>query len=233
MIDNNHNSDILINKSITCEHCNQVFQFRSSKSKHIKNKVCLKKKPELLELRNKIIELETKLQSSIIVNNNNNTNNTNNGTINNNIIKVSFGKEDIEEISVRDKKSILNRGYTSLLKLIEVMHLNDDYKKFQNVSITNLTNKYGKYYSEKDKCFITKTKKELIDDIIEWRTNDLKNIHEKYNKNTNVHNNVLKLIHKLENYKPDTEDDELYKFYKEYCQDITMLFYNKSKIFKV
>jgi len=113
------------------------------------------------------------------------------------------------------------------------MHLNDDYKQFQNVSITNLTNKYGKYYSEKEKQYITVTKKELIDDIITWRTNDLKDIHEKYNKNTISHNNVLNLINKFENYKPDTEDDKLYKFYKEYCKEITMLFYNKSKIFKL
>ena len=42
---------------------------------------------------------------------------------------------------------ILNSGFNSMIKLIKTMHLlNDNYKQFQNVQITNLKDKYGKYY---------------------------------------------------------------------------------------
>jgi hypothetical protein len=61
---------------------------------------------------------------------------------------------------------------------------------------------------------------------------NLKEIHDEYNKNTIKHNNVLKLINKIENYTSYDDDDKLTKFYKDLCEEITLLFYNKSKIFK-
>jgi hypothetical protein len=57
-----------------------------------------------------------------------------------------------------------------MIKLIETMHLNNNYKQFQNVQITNLKDKYGKYYDDTTKQFITKIKSELIDEIITIKT---------------------------------------------------------------
>ena len=124
---------------------------------------------------------------------------------------------------------ILNSGFNSMIKLIETMHLNDNYKQFQNVQITNLKDKYGKCYDDTSKQFITKIKSEIIDELIAIKTINLKEIHDEYNRNTINHKNVLKLINKIESC---TNKDELTKFYKELCEEITLLFYNKSKMFK-
>ena len=161
-------------------------------------------------------------------------NNINNGTINttNNIIKVSLGCEDMSLISKEEKKMILNTGFQSLVKLIETVHLNDRYKQFQNVSIPNLKDKYAKCYDDSVSRYVTKGKSDLIEEIISYRTSNLREIHSEYSKDTLLHNNVLKLIGKLESYRPEDEDDELYRFYKDLCQEITLLFYNKSRVFK-
>ena len=142
-----------------CNICNKIFSCKQSKYEHIKNKVCNNNNNnniilydnKIEQLENKIIELENKISNNNIITNNTNNTNTNNGTINNNnitnnIIKVTFGEEDISELSCKDKKMILNSGFNSMIKLIETMHLNDNYKQFQNVQITNLKDKYGKYY---------------------------------------------------------------------------------------
>jgi len=221
-------------KDYNCRKCNKICNNKQSRWYH--EKIC---KNEIILYDNKIEQLENKIIELENIITNNGTNNTNYGTINNttnnnttNIIKVSFGEEDISILSDKDKKSIMNSGFSSMIKLIETIHLNKNYKQFQNVQISNLKDKYAKYYDEKINNFITVSKTELIDEIICYRTLNLKEIHDEYNKNTIKHNNVLKLINKLENYTPEDDDDKLYKFYKELCSEITLLFYNKSKIFK-
>jgi hypothetical protein len=234
-------SEDIISKNMkvyNCRKCNKIYnnlQSRWSHEKICNNNIILYDN-KIEQLENKIIELENKISNNNIITNNTNTNNsttnTNNGTINNttnNIIKVSFGEEDISVLSCRDKKMILNSGFNSIIKLIETMHLNNNYKQFQNVQITNLKDKYGKYYDDTTKQFITKIKSELMDEIIAIKTMNLKEIHGEYNKNTNNHKNVLKLINKIEDY--TTDDKILSKFYKELCEEITLLFYNKSKMF--
>ena len=175
-------------KVYNCRKCNKIYynlQSRWSHEKICNNNIILYDN-KIEQLENKIIELENKISNNNIITNNTNTNNsttntnnsttntnngtintnngtinTNNGTINNttnNIIKVSFGEEDISILSCKDKKMILNSGFNSIIKLIETMHLNDNYKQFQNIQITNLKDKYGKYYDDTTKQFITKIK---------------------------------------------------------------------------
>jgi len=109
-----------------------------------------------------------------------------------------------------------------------MVHMNDKYPQFNNISITNLTNKYGKSYDDKSESYITETKKQLIDKLIAYRTSDLKEIHGEHNKNKPMHKNVLKLIDKIET--PEDENDDSYIFHKEILDEIIMLFYNKSKL---
>ena len=98
-----------------CKYCNKEFKLRQYRWKH--EKTCKHKEKrvlinpsELVELKNKIKELEDKIVTC-------STNNTNNGTINNNTnnnnnnqtnitnnIKVTFGEEEIDMLSVKDKK---------------------------------------------------------------------------------------------------------------------------------
>ena len=85
-------------------------------------------------------------------------------------------------------------------------------------------------HDDTSKQFITKIKSEIIDELIAIKTINLKEIHSEYNRNTINHKNVLKLINKIEDY--TTDDKILSKFYKELCEEITLLFYNNSKMFK-
>jgi hypothetical protein len=216
-----------------CSYCNKQFKLRQYRWKH--QKICKNKdnmlinSDEILKLKNKIIELENKIG-------NNTVNNTNNGTINNitNNIKVSFGDEDIEKISTKDKKKILNSGYCSLIKLIELIHLNKDYPQYQNIKINNLKDKFAKTYDESIKNFTTVPKKEIIDNLICSRTVDLKSIYDEYNKEDNkLHKCVLKLIEKIESYTEEIDDKKILEFYKNLTDDIILLIYNKTKIFDI
>ena len=192
-----------IKMNYNCRLCNKFYNNYKSRwthEKQCKNKNNLHINNNKIEqLENKIIELENKISNNNIITNNTNNGitNTNNGTINNNItkniIKVTFGEEDINVLSCRDKKMILNSGFNSMIKLIETMHLNDNYKQFQNVQITNLKDKYGKCYDDTSKQFITKIKSEIMDELIAIKTMNLKEIHEEYNKNTINHKKCIKI----------------------------------------
>ena len=227
----------VIPKEITvtydCSYCNKQFKLRQYRWKH--EKICKNKNnvlinsDEILKLKNKIIELENKIG-------NNTVHNTNNGTINNitNNIKVTFGDEDIDKISTKDKKKILNSGYCSLIKLIELIHLNKDYPQYQNIKINNLKDKFAKTYDESIKNFTTVPKKEIIDSLICSRTVDLKSIYDEYNKEDNkLHKCVLKLIEKIESYTEEIDDKKILEFYKNLTDEIILLIYNKTKTFDI
>jgi len=211
-------------KSLTCNFCNKIFKYRASKSKH--NKICKNKYKidKIDELEKKIQKLETIITKTKITKN---TTTIINNNINN--IKVSFGNEDISKLSVSDKKLILNSGFNSLIKLIEVMHLNKKYPEYNNIKITNINSKYGKIYDETTQIYTTEKKKDIIENLISTRTLDLKEIHNEYNKNSSLHGYVLKLIEKINTYTP--EDDNLKEFHKNLCDDIALLIYNKTKLF--
>ena len=235
-----NSNNILLNsnniKLYNCRKCNKEFNNVKTRWAHEKKckelKVIENNKIELLE--NKIKELETKFQTTnnkII--NKNNTNNTNNGIINNTTnIKVSFGEEDIDNISSKDKKAILNSGFSSLVKLIELVHLNKKYPQYQNIKIDNLKDKFAKTYDENDKIFTTVSKQETIDNLICYRTLDLKSIYKNHNTEDNkLHQCVLKLINKIESYTPDTDDKNILDFYKNLTSELILMIYNKTKLY--
>lgn len=228
---NNNNQSIL-----NCKYCNKQYHNRSNKWRH--EKICKTKKQIIIDstkiglLENKIIELENKIETK---NNllNQTVNNTNNGTIINNNIKISLGNEELEKLSKKEKKQILNSGYSSLIKLIEFMHLNKDYPEFQNIKIHNLKDKYAKTYDDTIQNFTTVNKKDTIDSLICYRTLNLKSIYEDHNKSDNkLHQCVLKLIDKIESYSPDTDDKNILEFYKHLTHEIILLIYNKTKLFE-
>jgi len=235
----NHNTTIQeICKSLSCKYCKKQFNHRNNRWRH--EKTCKSKDLEIdvnkiTLLENKIIELENKINASTSKTINK-TNNTNNGTIINNTtnIKVSFGEEDLEKISKKDQKSILNYGYMSMIKLIEMMHLNKEYPEFNNIKIHNLKDKYAKIYDESIKNFTTVSKKDTIESLICCRTSDLKNIYDTYNNpDKKLHQCVQKLIEKFETYTPDTDDEKILGFYKNLTDEIILLIYNKTKEFEL
>ena len=229
-----------------CANCQKSFSCRQGKYIHVKRNVC-GKQPEVTvaALQEKIKELEKKIESSpkTVINNNNTTinhtgevNNITTTNNNNTIIRVGFGCEDVLGVlSADEKRSILNSGYSSLRKLIETVHLNNKYKQFHNVSIPNLKDKYAKCYDDSTKTFVTRTKASIVQEIIDYRASDLKDIHDELGSDkVFMHNNVLKLIADLQTYRPENgEEDEVCRFYKDIRREIILIFYNKTKLFKV
>jgi predicted GTPase len=70
----------------------------------------------------------------------------------------------------------------------------------------------------------------MAENIITIRTNNLKEIYNKYNnKNNKMHQLVLLLIDKLNSITID--DAELMKYYKDLCEEIILLIYNKTETY--
>jgi hypothetical protein len=211
-------------KKYICLFCNRIFNDRSNKAKH--QHIC-KIKVNIIDENNKLKNENEKLKNNkkITINNNNITNNINNGKIINNIIKVTVGCEDLSKLSKKDKKIILSSGYNSLITLIDLLNLNQNYPEFNNLKITNMNSKYAKTYNKELKNYETVNKKYLIEDLIGYRTANLKEIYDEYNNDTIMHTYVLKLIEKINNHPSE-------KYKKNMYEEITLLIYNKSKNFE-
>jgi uncharacterized C2H2 Zn-finger protein len=120
-------------------------------NKHIElqsKQIELQKEENLLlkEQNKKILKLEKELGKTKIINNQSNTNtntNTNcNNTIHNNVNFYAFGNEDYSFISEDKLKSLLNRGFDSVPKLIEYLHFNKNKPENSNIYISNIKDPY-------------------------------------------------------------------------------------------
>jgi hypothetical protein len=215
-----------------CIRCNKIFSRLDSLKRHqttCKIDIMIELKEEITELKEEINKLKNKSSNKTI----NDNKQINNGTINNNNIniKVSLGNENIDDLSKKDQLKILNSGYMGLIKIIELLNLNPDLPQYNNILVTNLKDKFCKIYDEDIKKYKTVNKKEMVENIITVRTNNLKEIYNKYNnKNNKMHQLVLLLIDKLNSI--TIEDDELMKYYKDLCEEIILLIYNKTEIYE-
>jgi len=149
-----------INKSLTCEICNKIFNLRSTKSHHKKTCKMINNntinKIDQLEEKNKKLENtinEIKKQFSLIIkekgkmhhktlqkinNQLNNTNNINNGNIINNTF-VKFGDLEYQKILNNNQiKQILNKQFLSLEESIKQIHFNEKLPEYNNFFITNM-----------------------------------------------------------------------------------------------
>jgi hypothetical protein len=201
--------------------------------KKCKNKLLEINKIEQLET--KINELESKLNTSIIsttntINGNNNT--TNNGTINN--IIVDFGKEDLNALTTKEKKQILNKGSLfSMLKLVETMHFNKNHPQFQNIQITNLKDDYAKIYDSNINDFKTVKCQDTITQLINNKSENLGDLLEELEDQKNpYHKAIHKFIEIINSYSPKMEDKQTLDFYNDMRKDIIILIYNKTREYK-
>jgi hypothetical protein len=159
----NVNTNVNINN---CNNCNKCFSSRQVKSLHIKkycknikNNDIEKLKLELQANKEEINKLKKKIDNS-----SNKTINNNNGTIINNNIKVSLGYENINDLTKQDHLKILNSGYMSLIKLIELLNLNPDLPQYNNILVTNLVDKFNSITLDDEE--LIKYYKDLYDEII-------------------------------------------------------------------
>jgi hypothetical protein len=166
-------------KSI-CKYCKKEFTTRQGKYKHMKLH-CKEKNDEkdiiIAELKNNVEELKKTVEQLILNQGKNMVQpKLNNGTINNvgnvknmknktNIQINNYGCENIDYITDKVFKKLLNTPMSAIQKLIEYKHFHPDHPENHNVKITNIHDKYAKIY--KDKKWLVKHKKDIVEDLVE------------------------------------------------------------------
>ena len=140
---------------------------------------------------------------------------------------VSLGAEDMSVLSMEEKEAIMNSGFFSMNKLIEIMHLNDKYKAYQNVRISNLRDKYAMTYDDKTNMFVKRERADILDDLINYRKFNLETINNECNRGTPVHKNVTKWLAYYEAFE-DIESQRKDMRYKELCEYLKLLFHRKN-----
>lgn len=74
--------------------------------------------------------------------------------------------------------SVLTSGKQAHLKLTDILYKKEEYKPFRNIYITNLSNDIGYVYDDKEKRFIVKSKKDIMDDYGVERFSDIQYFYE-------------------------------------------------------
>ena len=174
-------------------------------------------------------------RNNLIKNSTINIQNNNQQIINNNFQLVSFGKEEIiETLSNYEKKMIMNAKYSSLDKLIEIVHCGK-YNQFKNIIITNMKDNYMYKYDDKLGHFILSTKADILNSLIGYRLGDLEIIYndllEKNKLDNKTKDIIEKFINKINNDESkytdyDGKEHENYKQYK--INEIKILLFNNQ-----
>jgi len=210
------------------EHIKEQDEHIKEQDEHIKEQTDkIKKQDDKIKKQDdKIKKLE---QTIVSAQPNNNTvnnitqqnNTTNNNNIQNNII-FELGNENFEQVLTDQQKlQILNQKYSSIEYFIKKYHCNRDYPQFQNVKITSLTKSHCDVYSKKDKKYITKDLKDVIEQLVDCRIGDLNIILDEtpnVPENTNIA--VRGLFEKM-------DTDEEYK--KEKYKKVKMTMYSEFR----
>ena len=234
-----HNDEEIIHK---CEHCNKIFTRKDNLTRHSKN--CKSKnKSEIIQLKNKVQDLEKILiTNNIITNNNNNTvnnntlntvNNNNNNTVNNNTLnKVNIlinhpGYEDINGLTEKEILFILGENISSIVTLIETLNFNKRLPSNHNFCSTNLESTYCKSYDLDKNEFIKLKKRYFFINIINKSYDKLVYLYNTY-KNKLKTKTKKEMSEALETLKKIITTDYNPKLFKEFIDAINLLSYNNK-----
>ena len=203
----------LQSKFIIIENENKILKEKIEK---IKNEELEDKIKQLENENKKINELyitlldkcfeNNKKSSKINCNNTSETNtttNTNsNNTINNYYNLVPFGMENIDDLTLEEKKTILNSGMFCSVMCAKKLNCNPRLPQYQNISFTNLRSNDAKIY-DKDKTWKTVDKEDLFETVIPRRLDDV---------NVLIENEEIKITPYMENLiKKGTDEDNIVK----------------------
>ncbi len=238
--------DILIEQdNKTCKHCNKIYSRVDNLTRHLKtckskeniikeneelkkelcdikqdNKAMKQSLDELkkmiLDMMNKKCKMHPKTFQKMVNSNNYSNNNI---TINNNIRYVEYGRENLNDVFSKKEKMMLLKSDGSIIEnIFKYTHLNDDYPQFQNIIITNRRSNEAYAYNEKLNKFIVCDKNELLEDLIEFRYDDLISFFEEYKDLLEP-----KLRDTLERSFLRKNDK---KFCKDKCKEFNVIIYN-------
>ena len=206
-----------LKKKPVCKYCNTTFHNKSNLKRHIK-KGCknyyeeemnrkLKEKNDKIE---KLKEEVDKLKKS--------------QHITNNINVIAYNKTpDVSHLSNKDYLKIMNRGFSSVPKLIEAIHYNPDKPENQNIYIPNIKNNYAMVWNG-DKWDLSH-RDEIIEDMYDDKSNFLIEKLEEFGDKVNTkYPNVVK---KFKRFMAGKDDDFIKNKIKE---DIKLLLYNNKSM---
>ena len=137
-----------------CNFCGKIFTRKDNLKRH-KHKRCKKmsivlaeqeKENKLEELQSKLEILEEKLLTNAYQNKvgDNNVINSNNTLNQNNIVINNYGNENIDYITDKIIKKMIQQGpYASIPKLLKYTHFDKDHPENHNLAITNVRSKYA------------------------------------------------------------------------------------------
>lgn len=125
---------------IICDLCQKEFTRRDNMKIHQKKFCKEKDKRDFEGTLQKIIEkaLLDHSNKGVIGNYNNNSNNSNsNNNITNSITINNFGNENLDMLTNKFMKAMVDRPYTSIPKMIKKIHFNDNYPENKNIRMLN------------------------------------------------------------------------------------------------
>ena len=193
------NNNIDNNKIISCTYCDKTFTRNTNLQRHLNNrckskgnydeleklkkdmKIIIdnyqKTEKENMNLKNKIVEIETTQKEgnvsneSKIINNINNISNVSNNQINkgvivNNIQLVQFGNEDIDKLNLVDamKSYLKSTGGNIASTMLKYINLNKQYPENNNICMTDLSREIVKIHNGEK--FVYKKFKNVKDEIL-------------------------------------------------------------------
>ena len=154
-----------------CRFCNKKYKYKQGRWKHeqkcqnVQNKDTIIKELQsnIEELKKTVEQLMLKIPTSDIKVNihkaDRDINTTNNVQINN------YGAENIDYITDKVFKKLLQKPVSAITKLIELKHFHPKHPENHNIRITNIHDKYAKIYQ--DKKWLIKHKKDVVEDLVE------------------------------------------------------------------
>lgn len=168
-----------------CIYCKKRFTTQSNLCRHEKE-YCKEKDKYILantEKLEKLFESQHNKQFNININNNNvinNTNNVQNNTqnvnINNPVVLVSYGKEDLSRIDPKIFRDALKQGLNSVTYLVKGIHFNENYPEYHNIYAPSSNGTHLFIYENGDWKLMEK--KEILENLIDRNSYLLE---EKYN----------------------------------------------------
>ena len=205
------------NENFICKFCNKFFNYKSNLYRHQKHYCNEKNNYEELDIKDKKIkELEEqvdKLKRSQHV------------TYNNNITLIAHNKSpDLSHLTDNDYLKIMNRGFSSVPKLIEAIHFNPEKPENQNVYIPNMKNKYAMTWDGR-KWNLSNTEN-VIDDLYDDNSNILI---DKLEKLEELDPNC-KVVRKFKRFLEKKEDDLIMNKVKD---DIKLLLFNSKNVIQI
>jgi len=132
---------------LACAYCDKLFTHKPSMQRHMNHRCKKNIQLNIIKQQQKTIEIQQQLLSQRPTQINNTTNNTTNNTVNiqNNTYILPYKDTDTSHLTRKDYAAFCIKP-DGVKRLIEKIHFNPMKPENQNLTITNLTDKYMMVY---------------------------------------------------------------------------------------